>query len=72
MNNDDDDEKRAAHDLLRKVLSVASRLKTLKSEADEEKADQRAGNAAHPACQLRAAEGDDRDRIELEAEAKGR
>jgi len=32
LNNDDDDEKRAAHDLLRKVLSVASRLKMLNSE----------------------------------------
>ncbi|MFZ2107010.1 MAG: hypothetical protein WAV18_16825 [Roseiarcus sp.] len=53
-------------------MSVASRLKTLKSEPTKRNADQRPDNAADPACQLRAAKGDDRDRVELEAEVKGR
>jgi hypothetical protein len=47
-------------------------IENVEERADEENADQRPDNAADPACQLRTAKGVDRDRVELEAEVKGR
>jgi hypothetical protein len=72
LNNDDDDEKRAAHDLLQEGVERCIEVEDVEERADEENADQRPDNAADPACQLRAAKGDDRDRVELEAEVKSR
>ena len=69
LNNDDEDEERAAHDFLQEGVERRVEIEDVEERADEENADQRPDNAADPACQLRSAKGDDRDRVELEAEA---